>query len=86
MVFSKNKKWKKEREYRIVINTPPEKEIIYNGENKGILLKNIKPTCIIVGYKINAENLKVINEYCKNNNVLLKMHSKNKTYLYESND
>lgn len=84
--FSKNKKWEGEHEYRIVINTPFEKDIIYNGENKGILIKNIKPTCIIVGYKINAENLKVINEYCKNNNVLLKMHSKNKTYLYESND
>ena len=84
--FSKNKKWKKEREYRIVINTPPEKEIIYNGENKGILLKNIKPTCIIMGRKIDEESLKTINEYCKNNNVLLKMHSKNKTYLYESND
>lgn len=84
--FSKRKRWQKEHEYRIVINTPFEKDIIYNGENKGILIKNIKPTCIIVGYKINAENLKVINEYCKNNNVLLKMHSKNKTYLYESND
>lgn len=77
------KKWKKEREYRIVINTPPEKEIIYNGENKGILLKNIKPTCIIMGRKIDEESLKTINEYCKNNNVLLKMHSKNKTYFYE---
>ena len=81
--FLKNKKWKKEREYRIVINTPPEKEIIYNGENKGILLKNIKPTCIIMGSKIDEESLKTINEYCKNNNVLLKMHSKNKTYFYE---
>ena len=44
----------------IQVGYTPEKEIIYNGENKGILLKNIKPTCIIMGRKIDEESLKTI--------------------------
>lgn len=50
------------------------------------MLKNIKPTSIIMGHKIDKQSLKTINEYCKNNNILLKMYSKNKTYYYECND
>ncbi|MFA6368548.1 MAG: DUF2971 domain-containing protein [Bacteroidales bacterium] len=68
-LFTKDKSWSEEKEYRFSIQNP-----IFKVDDKGFKLLNVKPCVIYVGYKIKKDALFSIISYCEKNNIPLNVY------------
>lgn len=70
-LFTKDISWEEEREYRFSLNTPNDQKIIQAG---GFLLDGVKPSVVLVGYKIDNALFERLRKHCIKNSISLKKY------------
>lgn len=68
ILFTKHTSWQEENEYRFSLSSNDK----WN-ENNGFEL-HVKPSAIIIGYKMDTKNKEIIKKYCEENNIDLKIY------------
>lgn len=68
ILFTKHTSWQEENEYRFSLSSN------YKWNEKNGFELHVKPSAIIIGYKIDIKKQEIIKKYCEENNIDLKIY------------